>query len=223
MFGVLYGLGTIALVVVLDALGAPTFYDKLLPVPILNLMVRRLDKVGAALRLPARLDLSALTPRQRRLGTAGLWIVVFAGISAAGGLGDDHPGQYLPFWSGACETSGSERACAYVATMQANYCDRGSGWACNELGIHRVGLGRDRAAARGEFERACSLGFMPGCDNVLRIATGSESFASGPPPTADLPVVLRGSKGVVTERDPDRLRALGCARGWTELCTGPSE
>ena len=63
-----------------------------------------------------------------------IWAVVFAGMSAAQGVGDDHPGQWLPFWQQACQ---DERpyACRYLEDTQAGFCDRGSGWACNELGI----------------------------------------------------------------------------------------
>ena len=39
IFGVLYGLGVFALYALLGALGLPTFYDKLLCVPLLNLAV----------------------------------------------------------------------------------------------------------------------------------------------------------------------------------------
>jgi len=33
--------------------------------------------------------------------------------------------------------------------------------------------------------------------------------------------VIRGSKGAVTERDPEALYALACKRGWGDLCEGP--
>ncbi len=45
VFGVLYGLGVFGLYALLEALGAPTFYDKLLCVPLLNLSVQRIDRV----------------------------------------------------------------------------------------------------------------------------------------------------------------------------------
>ena len=44
LFGVLYGLSTVALYVLLDRAGAPTFYDKLLQVPLLNLSVIAIDR-----------------------------------------------------------------------------------------------------------------------------------------------------------------------------------
>lgn len=223
MFGVLYGVFIIGLAALLESVGAPTFFDKLLPIPILNLMVRRLDRIGstAGQRLA---DLTrgvpSLTAARRRLAVVATWSVLFAGMSASGGVGDRHPGQYLPFWTQACEATGGERACAYVSVMEQNYCDRGSGWACNELGIHLAGWGGDRGAATSRFERSCALGFTPACSNVLRLTMGTADFTSAPPPVGELPIVLRGSKGPITERDPRALYALGCARGWTELC-GP--
>ncbi len=223
IFGVLYAALTIALAGLLEAVGAPTFYDKLLPIPILNLMVRRIDRTAEAIAaashgLPS-VGLS-LAPARYRLAVVALWALTFAGMGTAGGLGDEHPGQYLPFWADTCAATDDPRACAYVTVMQENYCDRGSGWACNELGIHLAERASDAGAARAEFERACALGFRPGCDNVLRSATLQATFATAPPPLAELPIVLRGSKGAVTERDPETLYALGCERGWSEMCHG---
>ena len=47
LFGVLYGLSTVVLYVVLGRAGAPTFYDKLLQVPVLNLSVILIGPGGA--------------------------------------------------------------------------------------------------------------------------------------------------------------------------------
>src|SRR5207244_4699013 len=43
IFGVLYGLSTVALYQLLGKAGMPTFYDKLLQVPILNLSIKVID------------------------------------------------------------------------------------------------------------------------------------------------------------------------------------
>lgn len=226
LFAVLYGSGVVASVFVLEAIGAPTFYDKLLPVPILNLMAPTLDRAAHA--LAGRLGIAWAAakdgvPLRRRLATAGLWAAVFATLSFSGALGDNHPGQYYPFWRDACE-AGSERACDYTGIMQQSFCDRGSGWACNEFGVLMAETDRDFRGAIGEFERACRLEFAPGCHNLEMLAGGNESLAQGEgafrrgaPPLAELPIVVRGSKGPVTERDPEALRALGCERGWREL------
>ena len=51
MFGVLYGLSTVGLYVLLGRAGVPTFYDKLLQVPVLNLSIQLLDRVAPSRRL----------------------------------------------------------------------------------------------------------------------------------------------------------------------------
>ena len=225
LFAVLYGTGVVASVFALNAVGAPPFYDKLLPVPILNLLAPALDRAADA--LAGRLGIAwaaakEMVPARRRVATVGLWAAIFATLSLTGALGDDHPGQYYPFWRNACE-AGSERACDYTGVMQQSFCDRGSGWACNEFGVLMAETDRDFRGAIGEFERACGLGFGPGCANLRALMTGDPQLAQpgalqrDRPPSGELPIVLRGSKGPVTERDPEALRALGCERGWREL------
>src|SRR5262249_28981232 len=70
IFGVLYGASTIALYALLSMAGAPTFYDKLLQVPLLNLSVKSIDRVvrSEALRRfdPTRIGRS-LSVRRRNL------------------------------------------------------------------------------------------------------------------------------------------------------------
>ncbi len=223
IYGVLYAVFTIALAAVLETAGAPTFYDKLLPIPVLNLMVRRIDAWAEAPIFrklePARV-LGAVGVTTPRLATAGLWSLIFLGMSAAGGVGDDHPGQYLPFWSQACE-EGSERACRTALQMEGVYCARGAAWACNERGIVLATRLSDVRAARGDFEHACSMGYGPACENVIRLTGGMGAFERVPPSLEELPIVIRGSKGAVTERDPEALYALACDRGWAEMCSGP--
>ncbi len=221
LFGILYGLGTMALVVILRAVGAPPFYDKLLPIPILNLMVLGLDRVAASGKLRL-LDVSKLGPvlsnKQRRLAAVGIWAVAFLMISGAGGVGDNHPGQYLPFWQEACQ-AGSARACDYVPVMQGNFCVKRSGWACNELGIYLAVTERDSSIGVVAFRRGCRLGFPTACENADRMrAAAGGSLVSAPPLLADLPIVLRGSKGLIRERDPEALYALACERGWPGTC-----
>ena len=138
-------------------------------------------------------------------------------MSASGGVGDDHPGQYLPFWEEACSGENA-RACTYVVVMKTNFCDRGSGWACNELGIHRATLEGDLAGALRAMNRSCDLSFSQGCDNVLRLTTGETPLAQAPPQLEDLPIVVRGSKRAVEEETSAELYALACKRGWPNMC-----
>ncbi len=228
LFGLIYGTGVVTSAAILDAIGAPNFYDKLLPVPILNLLAPRLDRAANCLgeKLSAVGRLQVPGGARRRVATVGFWGATFAAMSFSGGVGDNHPGQYYPFWRGACE-AGSERACNYSGVMLQNFCDQGSGWGCNEFGVLLVALDRNFVGAASEFELSCRLEYGPGCGNLQmlaggdeRLAEGAGAFERGRPPPAELPIVLSGSKGPVTERDPEALRALACERGWRELgCT----
>jgi len=80
MFGVLYGSSVLALFALLDWLGVPSFYDKLLSVPALNLTVQGIDKAARSNRLK-RFDPGALsrglTSRRRNLAYMALWVGLF--------------------------------------------------------------------------------------------------------------------------------------------------
>jgi hypothetical protein len=130
VFGTLYGLSTVALYQLLGTLGLPTFYDKLLQVPLLNLSIKAIDRFASWAHT---LDPTALVrgwaPARRHLAYISIWALVFASMSAAGGVGDGHPGQWLPFWLQAC-AEGRPHACRYAANVQAGFCEQGSQWAC---------------------------------------------------------------------------------------------
>ena len=66
IFGALYGAGVFALYALLGAMGLPTFYDKLLCVPLLNLSVQRIDRLAAALQARRR---AAARPEDARAPT----------------------------------------------------------------------------------------------------------------------------------------------------------
>jgi len=190
IFGALYGMSTVVLYEVLGRAGLPTFYDKLLQVPLLNLTIQRLDRAvrGGWLR---RLDPSAigrtLAPRRRNLAYVTLWALVFAAISAAQGVGDRHRGQWIPFWQQACAED-RPRACAYLAQVYSTHCAAGSAWSCNALGVLQRTGGIDPRTA-------------------LEL-----------PPIDELPILLRGSKGPMTNRTPTFLYARACAQGWSRYC-----
>jgi Flp pilus assembly protein TadD len=88
VFGMLYGLSVLALFMLLDRLGLPTFYDKLLPVPILNLMIQGIDRLGRS-GLLKRLDPGGLgrnlAPRRRNLAYIAVWAVIFGTMQAQTG------------------------------------------------------------------------------------------------------------------------------------------
>ena len=144
LYGALYGLSTCALYGLLGRAGMPTFYDKLLQVPLLNLSVKGIDRIAQSRFFrafdPAALGRS-LIPRRRNLAYMSVWAAVFTMLSPTQGVGDSHPGQWLPFWRQAC-MDGREYACPYLADLDTTFCDRGSGWACNEAGLMDIALSR---------------------------------------------------------------------------------
>jgi hypothetical protein len=229
IFGALYGLSTVALYQWLGSSGMPTFYDKLLQVPLLNLSVKGIDHVvrSGVLRLfdPTRL-VAALTPRVRHLAYISVWAMAFTMMSAAGGVGDDHPGQWLPFWQQAC-AEGRNYACPYLADRELHFCEQGSGWACNEAGIQHVALSQsgedlrrlDPAGAATPFRRGCELGFAAACRNLDTLSsTAGGELVRAAPTLDDYPIVLRGSKGPVREENHTDLYALACRQGWPDTC-----
>lgn len=219
-FGMLYAFGSVAFYVLLSGSGIPTFYDKLLPVPLMNLTVRLIDRL-ASTQPWAALDPARLAPRlagvARNAAWTGVWTVVFLGMSAFQGVGDRHPGQYLPFWLETCG-EGSARACAYASFLTVTYCNNGSGWACNEVGVQLARAGE--GGADQAFQRACEIGFQPGCANAglgLGRPNGTAP-ARADPGLADLPIVLRGTKPALVGLSPEQLRALACEQRWPRAC-----
>ena len=219
LYGVLYGLTTVVLYDLLLRFGMPGFYDKLLQVPLLNLSAKRLDQLARSPRLQ-RIEPSAwgrgLVARQRHLAYMSVWAVGFAAMSASGYLGDNHPGQYLPFWQKACATN-TRTACEDLYFQEDGYCADGSAWACNEVGILLAEHYANPRRAAVSFERACGLRFAAGCDNAAAMAKGG-TFRRDAPTLADYQFVLTGSKGPMKEREPARLYARACTQGWPGTC-----
>jgi hypothetical protein len=226
IFGAIYGLSTVALLAVLGKLGAPTVYDKLLQVPIMNLSVRLLDR-GTRSRMlrafdPARLG-RALMPRQRNLAYMAIWAIVFATMSVTHGLGDHHPGQMLTFWLQAC-TDDRPYACDYSTSLLSTFCHSGSGWACNELGIVERKIWDDPQKAAAAFKDGCERGWQRACLNATVNIDSTPTFATAPPALADYPIILQEGKGPITDVRPSALYARACRQGWRDTCgrTGPS-
>lgn len=218
LFGVLYGAGVFGLYSVLGALGAPTFYDKLLCVPLLNLLVPSIDRVVAALGEPRWLAALGLTPPlgHRNLVHMGAWILFFGLMTATGRTDGMHEGDALPFWQQACAAD-KPQACARLLRIEGSYCADNAGWACNELGRHYtegrlVAADPERAAAY--FARACEGRFQPGCLNLL----DASDLVSAPPRAFDLRLLVReGGLNLMTMPEPE-LYARACRHGWTFAC-----
>jgi hypothetical protein len=113
--------------------------------------------------------------------------------------------------------------------LTLSYCNQGSGWACNEAGLLHIALSRsgedlrrlDPAGAAESFRDGCGLGLVQACRNLSTLNNGAGKFASVPPALQDYPIILRGSKGEIRERDPSALAALACREGWPGTCGEP--
>jgi hypothetical protein len=218
VFGVLYGLGVFGLYSLLGAIGAPTFYDKLLCVPLLNLSVPAIDRAVRSLKPGVVLNRFALDGPLGRgnLAHMAVWMIFFGTMTAMGRTDGRHPGDSLPFWIQACE-AGRPTACRRLVQLEASYCGDNSGWACNELGGHyaegRI-TGADLGVAFDYFSKACELRFQAGCVNLLDPSTLSRAV----PRVLDFRLLLReGGLNLLDMPEPE-LFARACSHGWTFAC-----
>lgn len=218
IFGVLYGLGVFSLYTLLGMLGQPTFYDKLMCVPLLNLSVPLIDRAVLALGDRPLLHRLGLDPPLGRLNVAhmAVWVVFFLSMTALGRTDGRHTGDSLPFWVQACE-AGRPNACRRLIQLETTYCNDNSGWACNELGLHyRDGhlVASDTGRAQEYFAKACEARFQAACLNAL---DGASDARSDPRPL-DLRLLLReGGRNLLDMPEPD-LYSRACEHGWTFAC-----
>ncbi|MCP5358778.1 MAG: RnfABCDGE type electron transport complex subunit D [Pseudomonadales bacterium] len=219
VFGILYGLGVFVLYTLLSMAGAPTFYDKLLCVPLLNLSVQWIDRLVAPLRnhpMLERWGVGVTPSRKANLVHMGIWIVFFAWMSALGKTDSRHVGDSLPFWEEACEM-GKPNACNRLLLLESTYCNDNSGWACNAIGAqYHSGehVEQDTERAMGFFARACELRFQAGCLNYL----DSSTIRLADPRAFDLRLLLReGGENLLDMPEPE-LYQRACEHGWTYAC-----
>ncbi|MCH7992250.1 MAG: hypothetical protein IIC35_07520 [Gemmatimonadetes bacterium] len=221
MFGGLYGVGVFALYAILGAAGVPTFYDKLLCVPLLNLSVLGIDHLVRSLEergLTTRRE-GTWTPNRLNLAHIAVWIAFFGAMTATQRTDGRHTGDGVPFWEASCEQE-RRNACARLLQIEGTYCGDNSAWACNELGAHHS-EGRitdaDSDVAFRYFARACELRFQAACLNLLEPGT----VARGAPKALDLRLLLREG-GLNLMQMPERdLYARACEHGWSFAC-GPA-
>jgi hypothetical protein len=174
MFGSLYGASVFGLYSVLGWLGAPTFYDKLLCVPPLNLTVRVLDRWSIAAETwfaHVKFPSLGLTPRAINLAHMAIWIPLFTVMAGTGFIGGHHPGNDSAFWRKAC-TEGRRNACqTWTRTMNIS-CLHGSGQACVSLAlVYNEGrlVPRDETEAAKDVGRACDLQMANACATLVAL------------------------------------------------------
>jgi len=231
VFGSLYGVGVFGFVWLLDSIGVPPFYDKLLCVPLLNLTVRALDRASVA--LDTRLRLPTWEPRRANLAFMAVWICLFAVMYSTGFLGSYHPGANPEFWREAC-VEGRPTGCQTWIRQMKVFCSHGSGTACMGLGVE-LERGQmvppDNAEAGKDFAHACELGLPNGCAKLLRLvgADQGQSFQRACDSGDGESCFLLGSlyfAGQGIPKDPNRAFALlqqSCTAGWARGCSGLGE
>jgi hypothetical protein len=218
IFGVLYGLGVFGLFWLLGALGMPTFYDKLLCVPLLNLAVPAIDRWVMSLGRREWLHRLALDGPLGRgnLAHMAVWAALFVVMMNTGAADGMHRGDSLPFWEQACAAD-RPRACERLVRIEANYCGDNAGWACNELGRHHLEgriVEKDPERAIAYFSRACDGRFQAGCVNLLDASTISRTN----PRPLDLRLLLREGGPNLLEMSEPELYQRACKHGWSFAC-----
>jgi hypothetical protein len=223
-FGTLYGLGVFVLYSLLGAIGVPTFYDKLLCVPLLNLSVQRIDRLVRALQDTDTVNLArpAWTSARANLVHMAVWILVFATMTAVGATDGRHRGDSVPFWMQACSED-RPQACQRLIQIETNYCGDNAGWACNELGRHHADgdiVAADPDRARRYFSQACELRFQAGCVNLLNLDQDEGTLTRANPRALDLRLLLREAGPNLLDMPEPELYARACDHGWTFACDG---
>ena len=218
VFGILYGVGVFVLYALLGAFGAPTFYDKLLSVPLLNLSVRWIDRLARVLEASAPLERLAERMARPNANLAQItgWVAFFAAMTLIGATDGRHRGDTVPFWEQACAED-RPQACERLLQIEASYCADASAWACNELGRHYTDgaiVAADAALGLDYFSRACELRFRPACLNLL----ARDGDYRAPPKTLDLRLLLREGGRNLMEMSEADLRMRACDHGWEFAC-----
>lgn len=183
LFGLLYGLGVFACYGILTAVGAPTVYDKLLPVPLLNLSVRWIDRVASWSFLGAleRWGASLQPGRVNQIAMTG-WSALFVVLLSAGYVQGQQEGATVQFWQQACEEGRTGAQRGLLAVLKSSATD-GNAAAMNELGmLYLEGkyVERDFEDAVRYFARASKMGSLAGSANVVGMFLKSETAESSP-------------------------------------------
>ena len=231
IFGSAYGAMVFGLYWLLGLLGVPTFYDKLLCVPPLNLTIRALDRASDA--LSTRVRGLEWTPKRANYAFIGVWICLFVVMYSTGFLGGHHPGADTEFWRNKC-FAGKNAACRVWTSSMNIGCSHGTGAACLVLANAQVEgriTARDLTQAGKNFAHACELGVRNGCSGILRVAsdTGGSAFQQSCDSGDAESCFLLGSlyfAGTGVPKDPAKAFALlqhSCSLGWSRGCAGLAE
>ncbi len=189
VFGLLYGAGVFIFYGALEFAGAPTFYDKLLCVPLLNLSVRLLDRLPM---LQHRHAVSVMPARRSNQILILLWIPLFIGLMATDFLGKGHQGRTVAFWKTQCHEHRQE-ACAALNLLPMAYCKSGFSAECaricregSDAACHFLAQAPedelkdvvvDSRLMDHALSRACLLGNAQGCRRISQTVDPSEALS----------------------------------------------
>ncbi len=191
IFGGLYGAGVFAAVFILEALGAPTFYDKLVIVPMLNLLVPLLDRL-ADLGVAGKFGRweKVVGPRKVNFACMGCWVALFLAMLITGYVEAPHPGKTIAFWAKAAEEKrpravknlryllnkfaqqdldGMSASVIGVGANGTMSKEQALGIMCNQVAaIYAEGkfVPTDPAMAAHYFEKGCGLGNKEACAHL---------------------------------------------------------
>lgn len=218
IFGVLYGLGVFGLYKLLGMFGLPTFYDKLLCVPLLNLSVIAIDRVVNSIKSKTLVNVGRASWFGGRLNLVhmSIWVVLFSVLTVIGKTDGRHTGDSLPFWQQACADN-LPNACDRLLLLQTTYCGDNAAWACNELGLnYRQGnlMAANAELAYRYLSRACELKFKVACANLL----DPDLMAHADPLELDLRLMLREGGLNLMQMPLPELHARACAHNWSFAC-----
>jgi TPR repeat protein len=192
MFGTLYGGGVFWAYILLRAFNAPEFYDKLVVVPILNLLTPLLDRL-AALGVAGKFGRLEERAGSRKMNLAymGGWTALFLVMLATGFVEAPHVGATIGFWKKAAEEN-RPHAVENLRRLLKEFTQRNLddpaegvlglgtngplrreqvlGILCNQVAsIYAAGkfVPADPARAAHYFEKACEFGNPEGCANLV--------------------------------------------------------
>lgn len=245
IFGSLYGLLAFALYGLLAHFDSYTVYDKLLPIPLLNLSVQGIDRL-------ARSDFFArfnrweaqFQPRRLNLVHMAGWSVMFLSLLGAGFVQAPHEGATYAFWKKALDEGrpGAAKGLLEVVKSQAR---DGSSAAWNELGMFYLEgqiVKKDVPTAARYFAQSSKLGNVAGSANLVTQFLASNSAKNSKVVTTAFDQLEaacdQGADGAICSllgiayetgkgRPQDLARAReyykqGCIRGHKGCCNGLS-
>ena len=219
IFGVLYGLGVFGLYALLGALGLPTFYDKLLCVPLLNLAVPCIDRSVRAIGERPMLHALGLDGPLGRANLAhmAVWVAVLRRDD-----GDRRDRRHAPrrlaavLGAGLRRETGRRRASGCCGSKRRTAATTPAGRATSLAGTtSRAGWCPPIRIARLPTSRApARRGSRPGCVNLLDPSTPARAN----PRALDLRLLVReGGPNLIDMPEPE-LYARACRHGWSFAC-----